>query len=157
MQRKTVHFLSCTLIAWSATVVVAQPSNEVCNTVSGVSVCVRFDNRSYVPVLGTDFALVATDPPSVELLIGEDMGGSVHQWRVWSHVSQTPADIGSVTSPGAYHFDVKLRQPDGDPGAANIATLSLNPSGDHHSSQDTLGVDAGFVPALVDLAAWARP
>lgn len=92
--------------------VAAQPSDPVCATTPrGLQICVRFENRSVGPLLGTNFDIVLSDPPSVTLLVGQHTDGTLHQWRIWCVDSVgNPADIASITSPGAYNYVVKLRR-----------------------------------------------
>lgn len=107
---------------------------EVCGG-SGPIVCVRFENLPTTPIAGTDYSFDFTDPsqPIVQLERGSDTQ-TQRSWRVWSKDAQgEPADIGSISALTAYNYSVLLAQPDGDPGALNVGSILLTPSGDHYS------------------------
>ena len=129
--RLLLGFAACLII-----VARADAGPEVCGTGGGPTVCVRFDNRPETPFVGTDYAFDFSVPsaPSVELRVGEAAGNIRYQWRVWSKDAQgAPANIGSITSPGAYDYSVKIANPTDGPGAANLSSASLTPPGDHYA------------------------
>lgn len=110
---------------------------EFCNNNGGPTLCVRFDNDAGAPEPLVHFAFDFSNPqaPSVELRVGQTAGGGLYQWRVWSKDAQgAPANIGSITSPGAYNYSVKIANPTDGPGAANMNAVTLTPPGDHRSS-----------------------
>jgi hypothetical protein len=117
---------------------------EVCGTGGGPSVCVRFDNLPTTPIEGTDYAFDLDVPsaPSVRLLRGENSPGSLYEWRVWSKNAQgAAANLGSITSPGAYNYDVKVVSPDDLIGAANAGAITLTPPGDHYANITNIGLN----------------
>ena len=122
----------CLCVAISAESARAQPSAERCASGGGPTICVRFDNVGAAPQEDFDYRFdVVTDPanPSVQLLRGRHPQETLYAWRVWSKDAQEdPANIGGITSPGEYDYDVKILNPAGEPGAANVAQIDLRPA-----------------------------
>ena len=78
--------------------------------------------------------------PDVEFIFGD--AGPAAGWRVWAleacpvNAPCPPLALGAVTvNPlTADDFDVTIAQPNGQPGATNVASISLVPAGDNFSS-----------------------
>ncbi len=115
----------------------AQPSAERCGSGGGPTICVRFDNLAQAPEENVHFVFDFSDPPnpSVELRRGRNVQGALYEWRVWSKDAQeNPANIGSITGPGEFDYDVKILNGLDGPGATNVSAIILDPLGDHFSS-----------------------
>ncbi len=123
----------------------AQPSAEVCNSSGGPEICVRFENLATAPQLGFDFDLSfdGSGIPSIQFLTGTDTQ-TERQWRVWCKDAQeNPADINAITAVGAFDYDVRILQPDGDPGADDVGIIDLDPSAAGNFSKITSGELSG--------------
>ena len=115
----------------------ARAGPEVCASGGGPTICVRFDNLPDSPIEHIDFRFdVSTDPenPSIELLRGMSLQGTLYQWRVWSHAGEGPGNIGSISAYQAYDYEVRLLNPANGAGAANVSDIDLLPAGNHYSS-----------------------
>jgi hypothetical protein len=122
------------ILAAASPSAVAQPSDSVCGTTStGKQLCVRFDNLPTTPQPDVDFSFdLGADPenPRLELLRGRNTQGTIMEWRVWCKDSQNnPANIGEIKALADYDFDVKVLDPNGSDGVANLALVNLDPSG----------------------------
>ncbi|RJP33463.1 MAG: hypothetical protein C4547_12235 [Phycisphaerales bacterium] len=143
MYRFFILIASTTLLSLPALTAVAQPppSDPVCSNggEGKPEICVRFDNLENAPQVGTDFVFDFDDPdnPGIEFRRGSD-GQISREWRVWSwdnDEDQTPKSIGTLTGNNSWNFEMKILQPDGDPGAYHLKHLELGGDviGDHWS------------------------
>jgi cytoskeletal protein CcmA (bactofilin family) len=128
-----VSLAFCMVLAGLCAVPRVYAGPATCGTTSSnLELCVRFDNLGYAPALLVDFSRdLTTDPdnPTVTLLRGDDGQGTTYEWRVWCEdASDDPANIGSISGTLAEDYDVKILDANGDPGAATVGEINLNPS-----------------------------
>ncbi|RJP33474.1 MAG: hypothetical protein C4547_12290 [Phycisphaerales bacterium] len=150
MYRYLILSASAAALCLPALTAVAQPepSDPVCSNggEGKPEICVRFDNREDPPAVGTDFRFDFDDPdnPGIEFIRGSD-GQISREWRIWSWddiENQTPKNIGTLIGNNSWNFDIKIAQPDDDPGADDLNEVLLGSGqiGDHWSK-----VEAGSI------------
>jgi len=129
----TYWVLACICGGFVPHTVAGGPSASECAQNGGPYVCVRFDNLDDAPIENTDFSFAfdGSGNPTVTFILGDDGLGTTYEWRVWSQVSSvndTPADIVEIKGLNAEDYEVKILQPDDDPGAEDVTTINLDPS-----------------------------
>ena len=91
----------------------AQACTPCCADGGGPTICVWFDNFQGPPEQYVHFDFDFTDPanPSVALLRGRDVQGTLYEWRVWSIVAlgdPTPAAVSKAGATESARLEVSL-------------------------------------------------